>query len=193
MSIANPQLSVISHFIQDHPDGVILAVDQMSLYFQATTTRVWSLRGQTPTIRVATQRDQVHFYGALNVCSGQESALTLPKLSGEMTCHFLDHVQAVYPRRALLIVWDRAKWHKGNVVQDYLAEHPHIQTLHFPPGCPQLNPQEHVWERTRDAVSHNHTQTDFPALVRAFRRHLETTCFQFEWIEKYVPLTLLAR
>jgi transposase len=167
-------------------------MDQMSLYFQATTTRVWARRGQTPSVRVATQRDHQHFYGALDVCSGHESALTLPKQSGEMTCHFLDHLQAIYPGRALFILWDRAKWHKGAVVRKYLSQHPHIQTFHFPPASPQLNPQEHVWELTRDAVSHNHTRKDFPALVRAFHRYLEMTNFQFEWIEKYLPAMLLA-
>jgi transposase len=163
----------------------------MSLYFQATTTRVWARRGQTPTMRVATQRDHQHFYGALDVCSGHECALTLTKQSGEMTCHFLDHLQSIYPGRALLILWDRAKWHKGTVVRDYLSQHPHLQTFHFPPGSPQLNPQEHVWKLTRDAVSHNHTRKDFPALVRAFHRYLEITCFKFEWVEKYLPAILL--
>lgn len=182
----------MTDFKQDHPEGVILAMDQMSLYFQATTTRVWARRGQTPTVRVATQRDHVHFYGALNVCSGQESALTLPKQSGEMTCHFLDHVQAVYPGRALFILWDRAQWHQGVVVRDYLSQHPQLLTLHFPSASPQLNPQEHVWALTRDAVSHNHTRTAFPALVQAFHRHLETTDFKFQWIEQYVPVALLA-
>lgn len=164
----------------------------MSLYFQATLTRVWARRGHTPGIRVATQRNYVHFYGALNLISGHQTALTLPKQSGEMTCHFLDHLQACYPNRPLLILWDRAKWHQGQVVRDYLAQHRHLHTLHFPPGCPQLNPQEHVWERTRDAVSHNHTRKDFTALVQAFRYHLEHTCFKFNWIEKYVPSSLLA-
>jgi transposase len=167
-------------------------MDQLSLYFQATTTRVWARRGQTPTVRGATQRDYVHFYGALNVGSGHESALTLPKQSGEMTCHFLDHLQSGYPECALFILWDRAKWHKSRVVREYLNQHPHIQTLHFPPGSPQFNPQEHVWELTRDAVSHNHTRKDFPALVQAFRHHLETTYFKFEWIDKYLPSVLLA-
>jgi transposase len=134
----------------------------MSLYFQATTTRVWARRGQTPTVRVATQRDYVHFYGALDVCSGHESALTLPKQSGEMTCHFLDHLQSIYPGRALLILWDRARWHTGAVVRDYLSQHPHLQTLHFPPGCPQLNPQEPVWELTRDAVKPQSHPQGFP-------------------------------
>jgi hypothetical protein len=64
-------------------------------------------------------------------------------------------------------------------------------TLHFPSGSPQLNPQEHVWELTRDAVSHNHTRKDFPALLRTFHRYLEMTCFKFEWVEKYVPPILL--
>jgi len=180
----------MTDFLQDYPDGVILAMDQMSLYFQATLTRVWARRGQTPTIRVATQRDHVHFYGALNVRNGHEVALTLPRQTGELTCHFLNHLQACYPGRALLILWDRAKWHKGETVRTFLSQHPHIQTMHFPPGSPQLNPQEHVWERTRDAVSHNHTRKDFPALVNAFSQYLSQTLFQFDWIERYAPSIL---
>jgi transposase len=86
-----------------------------------------------------------------------------------------------------LILWDRAKWHKGEFVTNYLSELPHLQTMHFPPGSPHLNPQEHVWERMRDAVSHNHTRKDFPALVKAFSQHLNQTLFQFEWIERYAP------
>lgn len=164
----------------------------MSLYFQATTTRVWAPRGQTPHLRIATQRAHVHFYGALNVCSGQESALTLPQQSSLMTCHFLDHVQSVYPGRPLFILWDRAQWHRGQIVQHYLKQHPHLFTCHFPPGSPQLNPQEHVWKLSRQAISHNHRLTDFPALIQAFRYHLENTFFTFDWIEKYVPHTLLA-
>lgn len=182
----------MTDFRQDHPEGVIVALDQMSLYFQATTTRVWSHRGQTPTIRITPQRDYVHFYGGLNVLNGHEMALTVPDQSSERTVDFLRHIQTCYPNRAILVLWDRARWHKGQPVRDFLAAHPTVQTLHFPPGCPQLNPQEHVWERTRDAISHNHTRTDFPALVQAFRTHLETTPFAFKWITRYVPPLLLA-
>lgn len=177
----------MTDFLQDYPQGAIVAVDQMSLYFQATTTRVWAPRGQTPTIRITPQRDLVHFYGGLNVLTGHEMALTLPEQTSAMTVHFLEHVQACYPNRPLLILWDRARWHKGQSVRDFLAGHPGVQTLHFPPGCPQFNPQEHVWERTRDAVSHNHILSDFPTLVQAFRTHLETTLFRFDWIRRYAP------
>jgi hypothetical protein len=80
-------------------------------------------------------------------------------------------------------VWDRAQWHKSRLMCEYLSQYPHIETFHFPPGCPQLHPQEHVGERTRDAVSHNHTSQAFSALVQAFR---------FHWIDKYLPRTWLA-
>lgn len=169
-----------------------MTIDQLRLYFQATTTRVWAFIGDTPVIRVATQRDSASFYGALNVQSGEEIALTLPKQSGEMTTEFLDHLQTIYPGRALFILWDRAKWHMGPHVSEYLSQHSHIQTMHFPPGSPHLNPQEHVWGQTRDAISHNHTRTDFPALVQAFQHHLDTTRFHIKWLEKYVPPVLLA-
>ncbi len=36
-------------------------MDQMSLYFQATLTRVWAPVGQTPFVRITPERDQVHF------------------------------------------------------------------------------------------------------------------------------------
>lgn len=181
----------MTDFLQDYPRGVIIALDQMSLYFQATTTHVWSRRGQTPTIRISPQRDYVHFYGGLNVLNGHEVAVTLPEQTSAMTVCFLEHLQACYPNRALLVLWDRARWHKGQPVGDFLAAHPCVQTLHFPPGCPQLNPQEHVWERTRDVVSHNHTCANFPTLVQAFRSHLENTLFPFDWIKDYAPPILL--
>ncbi len=91
--------------------------------------------------------------------------MTLPEQTCDMTVCFLEHRQACYPNRALLVLWDRARWHKGQPVID------------FPSACPQLNPQEHVWERTRDLVSHNHTCPNFPTVVHAFRFHLENTLF----------------
>jgi hypothetical protein len=45
-----PRWKKVTDFLQTYPDGVILALDQMSLDFQATLTRVWSPIGQTPGI-----------------------------------------------------------------------------------------------------------------------------------------------
>ncbi len=51
----------MTDFVQAHPQGIILAMDQMSLYFQATLTRVWSPIGQTPVVHITPNRDHIHF------------------------------------------------------------------------------------------------------------------------------------
>lgn len=168
---------------------MILALDEMSLYFQATLTRVWAPVGQTPHVLVASQRQYVNFYGALDVLTGREIALSLPRQNGDMTIHFLLHVLTCFPNQPILLLWDRASWHKG-IARQFVEQHPRLEMLYFPVACPDLNPQEHVWKLTRDAISHNHPYRQFGDLRQAFHQHLETTCFKFQWIEKYLPSVL---
>jgi hypothetical protein len=59
--------------LQVDPQLAIMSLDEMSLYFQATLTRVDAPTGQTPMVRV-TPRDPIHFYGALEVRTGREVA-----------------------------------------------------------------------------------------------------------------------
>jgi transposase len=176
----------VTDFRQEHPHGVILALDQMSVYLQATLTRVWSPIGQTPVIWVTPQRDHLHFYGALNVLTGQDVALSLPRLDSENTIHFLEHVLSCFPGRAILLLWDRAPWHKGKARQ-FVEAHKQFDMVYFPPGCPDLNPQEHVWKQAREEVGHLHDYRYISDLRLAFQTCLESTLFRFRWIEKFLP------
>lgn len=179
----------MTDFRQEHPDGVILAVDQMSAYLQATLTRVWSPIGQTPYVRLSPQRDDVHLYGALDVIRGQQVALPATQLNGQQTVHFLEHLLTCFPNQAILLLWDRAPWHKG-VARQVVQDHPRLDMLYFPPGCPHLNPQEHVWKQTRQAVGHLRDYCHISALRQAFLTYLDNTLFHFNWIAKYLPPTL---
>jgi transposase len=181
----------VTDFRQAHPDGVILAVDQMSAYLQASLTRVWSCVGHTPSVRVSPQRECVHFYGALDVLHGQQVALPAPHLNGEYTVHFLEHILACFPNQPLLLLWDRAPWHKG-VARQFVQDHPRLDMLFFPPGSPHLNPQEHVWKHVRQAVGHLRDYAHISQLRHAFLAVLDTTLFHFNWIAKYLPPTLYA-
>jgi transposase len=178
----------VTDFLQSHPDGVLLAMDQMSLYFQATLTRVWSWIGQTPIVAVHPQREHVHFYGALNLRDGREIALAAADTTSEMTTNFLLLLLMLYPQPILLLL-DRAPWHYG-AVTDLIEQTDRLQALYFPPACPDLNPQEHVWERTRDAVSHNHTFRHFPTLIDDFETYLNETLFSTNFMDAFTPLGL---
>lgn len=180
----------MTDFKQDYPEGVIVTIDQMSLYLQATTTRVWYPVGQRPIVRVSPQRDCLHWYGALALHSGQEIALSVPGLDSQTTIHFFTHLLTVFPIQPILLFLDRAPWHRGQAIRAFLADHPRLQLLYFPPACPQLNPQEHVWKAARQAVSHNHAFPNLASLRHAFAHFLDSTLFHFHWVEKFLPPNL---
>jgi transposase len=178
-------------FLQQYPDGVILALDEMSLYFQATLTRVWFPKGQTPLVDVAPQRDHQHFYGAVDLRTGREIALRAPQQTSEITANFVMLLLMCYSQ-PLLLLMDRAPWHFGDAMRDLLAQTDRLQVMYFPPACPDLNPQEHVWERARDRISHNHTYRRFDALLDDFETYLNETAFETNFMHKYVPVGLYA-
>lgn len=180
----------MTDFLQDYPDGWIVALDEMSLYYQATLTQVWSPIGQTPLVRVTPQRNLVHFFGALNLRTGQEIALSLPQQTTETTVHFLQHVLDCLPHRPILLLLDRAPWHRGQALRDLLHRESRLQLMYFPPACPDLNPQEHVWERARDAIGHNHDFTHFGRLCGASSHFLNTTLFEIDFLAHYAPAIL---
>lgn len=170
---------------QTAPGTVILAEDEASLYLQATTMRVWAPVGQTPCVRVDTQRDMIHFYGCLNLATGEQTAMKASMMNSETTALFLEQVSQRYPDTPILLLWDRAKWHGGQAVKDFLAANPRIEVMKFPPGTPDLNPQEHVWKLTREKVSHNHLVPKLNVLAEAFESHLVNSVFKSSLLDEY--------
>ena len=162
----------------------------MSLYLQATTARVWYPKGQRPTVLVSPQRDCLHWYGVLALHSGQQVALNLPTMDSQATIHFLNHLLTVFPAQPLLLFVDRAPWHRGEAIRTFLAKNPRLQLICFPPACPQLNPQEHVWKATRQEIGHNHSRLTLGALRKDCAHFLDWTLFHFHWVEKFAPLIL---
>ncbi len=166
-------------------------MDQLSLYFQATLTRVWAPIGQTPVVKVSPQRDHCHFYGALELCTGREIACPAEEETSTITANFLCLLLLLFPTQAILLLLDRAPWHFGPAIDRLLAENERLELLYYPPACPDLNPQEHVWEQARDKISHNHTYRHFPALIDAFDTFLNETPFETDFITRYVPSAIL--
>ena len=115
--------------------------------------RVWAPTGQTPVVKVAANRDSTHFYAALNLKTGQETLLRSDIMKAEVSVLFLNRILQTYPHQPILLLWDRATWHKGEAIRSVLAANPRLEVLWFPPGCPELNPQEHVWKAARGGQS----------------------------------------
>ncbi len=118
---------------------------------------------------------------------GREIAVTAPEQTTEITADFLRLLLVLLPTQPILLLLDRAPWHHGPALDQVLGENPRLELVYFPPACPDLNPHEHVWERTRDAVSHNHTYSNFDRLISDFDDHLNETFFETDFMAHYAP------
>ena len=162
---------------------MILAEDEASLYLQATLMRVWSPRGQQPVVAADPGRAKTSFSGTLNLRTGAEIVMQADTMNAQTTAEHLEQLLAAHPDVPVLLLWDRAPWHRGEAIREVLAANPRLELVQFPVAAPDLNPQEHVWKATREAVSHNHTDRQLATLAGRFKAHLMATTFPTSFLE----------
>jgi transposase len=167
------------------PNTVFLAGDEAGLYLQATTCHVWSPTGQTPVVRADPGRAKTNFYGALNLQTGQETAMRSDIMNADVSAQHLELILETNPDTPILLFWDRAPWHRGKPIDKVLEEHPRLEIIVFPTASPDLNPQEHVWKAVRKEVGHNHLEARLPKLADRFLNNLNSTTFKSSFLEKY--------
>ncbi len=70
----------------------------------------------------------------------------------------LRHVGRLYPaerhKRVVLII-DNAPWHRGQPIDEALADNPHLEFKRLPSYSPQLNVIERFWKLLRRRATHN--------------------------------------
>lgn len=164
---------------------MIVAGDEASLYLQATTQRVWHQRGHTPIVKLDPSRKHIHFFGGLDLQSGQEVTMRATVMNAETSALFLHKLATAFPEQDILLLWDRAPWHRGPEIDAALETHPNLEILYLPTAAPDLNPQEHVWKSARVAVSHNHSQRKLDALADQFEDFLKSNSFPCPLLDKY--------
>jgi len=170
---------------QDDPDTVYLAEDEAWMYLQATVMAVWNPVGETPIVRVDPGRSKVAFYGSLDLQTGEELVTRTARLDAVTTAQHLQQALERYPVQRIVMFWDRAPWHRGAAIRAVLAANPRLELVEFPPGSPDLNPQEQVWKQTRRAVSHNHATPKLAALADRFEAHLQAHAFHSSFLAQY--------
>lgn len=164
---------------------MILAQDEAKLYLQASVMETWAPRGQTLVVRADPQREHTSFYGAIDLKTGRVVVSQTERMNAETTAAYLQTLLETYPEQPLLLLWDRAPWHRGAAIRKLLAENPRLTLLEFPVASPDLNPQEHVWRAARRRVSHNHMQRRLPDLAARFTQFLRTTIFPCDFLDRF--------
>jgi hypothetical protein len=147
------------------------------------------VKGHRPTVGTRDCKDVLYVFAVMNLVSGVLHTNTLESLqaanrkAGEsktrrMQRAFADHLRHVgrmYPgersARVVLLI-DNAPWHRGQPIDDAMAENPHLEFKRLPSYSPQLNPIERFWKVLRRRATHNRLFDTIADLKKSIRTSL---------------------
>jgi transposase len=142
-------------------------LDESGFFLLAAVRRTWGPQGQTPTLPAWDRRDRISVISAITVSPvRQRLNLCFRLLSTNCNAKAVDVVNFLRLLKATLggpltVLWDRHGIHrKAGVVQAYLAKHAEIVAEDFPGYAPELNPDEQVWNWTKNGPLANRPADD---------------------------------
>ena len=125
-------------------------------------TRRWARRGTRPSAPQDQRTASTYIFGAICPKEGKAAALILPWCNIEaMALHLAAISQKIEPGRHAALLLDQAGWH----VSAKLLVPDNITIVPLPAKCPELNPQENVWQFMRDNWLSNRVFTSYDNLV----------------------------
>lgn len=91
-------------------------------------------------------REYTYAYAAVSPAEGILDSLVLPVVNAHAMSLFLSEVSQRHPDDFILMVMDKAGWHRAKDLN--IPEN--MQITFLPPYSPELNPAEHLWEEIRE-------------------------------------------
>lgn len=121
--------------------------------------RTWAPKGQTPTVRYCFKHKKISAITALAVSPRRRQiALYLQfrrrSFKGPDVKRFLQPLLQ-HVRGPIILLWDRGRIHRDQVVKAWCEAHPHLQLAEFPDYAPELNPAEYVWSQGDSALANS--------------------------------------
>lgn len=92
------------------------------------------------------EREFVYVYGAVSPRQGDFDWQMYPQMNTQRMGQFLNQVAQRYPREFIIMIVDGASSHRA---KDLMIPE-NITLLPLPAYCPELNPQEHIWDEVRE-------------------------------------------
>lgn len=123
--------------------------DEAGVGVRTRAGRTWSARGQPPTGDVADRRGGYNVWSIVTARGEFQSTVVENSVEGPPFIAFLERLIQDRPRPLILVV-DRASFHRSAVVRPFVRAHrARIRLFFFPAHAPELNPDEPVWNEIK--------------------------------------------
>jgi len=166
---------------------IVMAADEVVVSWETEIKRCWLKKGEKTVLKVNREKVNQSYFGALNLKSGAERIFRMDWQNQTEIIRTLEDLAKMYPSQRICILWDNAAWHKGKEIRSMLGAGKPLERIHlvnFPPYCPDLNPQEHVWKFGKELIGNTAPDT-FQALLSTFEKGVSGKIFNYQ-LPKFV-------
>lgn len=116
--------------------------DEFGISFTESTSSTWAPRGKTPHLkRIGKYRREISTMVGLTITGKIFKKHFEGSINSEKLVQGLEHF-SYHIGRPFIVIWDRSRAHRSNLVKEYLTKHPQIQLEFLPAYAPEVNPEE---------------------------------------------------
>ncbi len=153
-------------------------MDEHRIGLKPILRRVWTLRGQRPTVSVHHRYAWSYVYGFVHPTSGRTCWLLMPTVSIDaFNVALQEFAREVGSDKLILLLVDGAGWH----ISPHIHVPPGIRLYFLPPYSPELQPAEHLWPLTNQPLV-NQCFVDLDQLEAVQAEHCNTLQNQLDLI-----------
>lgn len=158
-------------------DEAVFFLDACHPTHEVRPTGCWARKDVALAVEQTTGRNRLNIHGAIDLETGQTHILTAEKIDGLSLIKLLSEILRTHTAMRLIHVFlDNAKYHKADIVKEWLAKEGRKIVLHFlPPYCPHLAPIERLWGVMHQNITHNRDHKTFPVFRREVLKFLRHT------------------
>ena len=131
----------------------------------------WAKRGERAVVPITGNNARRCVFGVLNPRTGKRLCSVRHRNRAEDFRSFLHQVRACYKRWKIFMILDQASSHTAQKTQAE-AKALRIELAWLPTACPELNPNELLWQRGKQNVSANRTFETVDQQASAFVSYL---------------------
>lgn len=132
--------------------------------------KTWAPKGKTPIVRVTGHKGTIIVTSAISPAGRMVFRIENEKIKAPQHIEFLQQILDHHPHRKIIVVEDRARPHIAEKVEHFVMKHKkRLALYHLPSYCPELNPDEHVWEYLKAKQLRSHqaqTKDQLKSLVK---------------------------
>jgi transposase len=166
----------------------LLSQDEARFSMIPTLRTTLGVKGHRPLVGNLDCHEYVYIFGALHLVSGRLTTRVIerprPRKQPGLSKHrhlqagFATHLREMaraYPATSsprVVVVIDKAPWHRGAVINEVLAAYPHLEVYPLPSYSPQLQVIERFWKVLRRRATHNRLFPTMAALKTSLRNNL---------------------